>query len=203
MREYVDQALAALPKTRPLVIFADAGGCRGIWAGLNHATFGHGPLPGSASSHPDLAVVRCASGENVPRPTHRSHGAKVSDGHKPNLPRTTLYERNEGGVTSWLLAQPSRVHRSSQIGSRAGTDYTRWTLPETRDAWMAHDWHALTAIEIAVAQPGSWQPDQLAALTARLCHQAASWDDRTRLPTPLHLAKSSDQDHPGHPPDDE
>jgi hypothetical protein len=203
VREYVDQALAALPKARPLVVFADAGGGKGIWTGLNHATFGRGPLPGSASNHPDLAVVRCASGENVPRPTHRSHGAKVPDRHKPNLPRTMLYEHSEGGVTSWLLAQPSRVHRSSQVGSRAGTDYTRWTLPETRDAWMAHDWHALTAIEIAVAQPGSWRPDELAALAARLCHQAASWDDRTVLPTPLHLAKSSDQDHPGYPPDDE
>ena len=68
---------------------------------------------------------------------------------------------------------------------------------------MARDWHALTAIEIAVAQPGSWHPDDLAALAARLCHQAASWDDRTRLPVPLHLARASDHDHPGHPPDDD
>jgi RNaseH domain of pPIWI_RE len=66
---------------------------------------------------------------------------------------------------------------------------------------MARDWHALTAIEIAVAQPRSWHPDDLAALTARLCHQAASWDDRTLLPVPLHLARASDQDHPGHPSD--
>jgi hypothetical protein len=203
VREYVDQALAALPKTKPLVVFVDTGACRGIWSGLNHVSFGHATLPGSASNHPDLAVVRCASGENVPRPTHRSHGPKVLDGHKPDLPRTSLYEHDEGGVRSWLLAQPSRVHRSAQVGSRAGTDYTRWTLPDTREAWMARDWHALTSIEIAVAQPGSWQPDELAALTARLCHQAASWDDRTLLPVPLHLAKASDQDHPGHPPDEE
>jgi len=203
VREYVDQALASLPKNQPLVVFADAEGCRGIWPGLNHASFGHGPLPGSTSSHPDLAVVRCASGDNVPRPTHRSHGAQVSDRYKPNLPRTTLYAHDEGNITSWILAQPSRAHRSSRPGSRAGTDYTRWTLPETRDACMAHDWHALSAIEIAVAQPGSWQPEELAALTARLCHQAASWDDRTRYPTPLHVARASDKDHPGHLPEDE
>jgi hypothetical protein len=203
VREYVDQALAALPRARPLVVFADAAACKGIWAGLNHAGFGCGPLPGSGSDHPDLAVVRCASGENVPRATHRSHGATVADRHKPSLPRTSLYEHSEGGTKSWLLAQPSRVHRSGQPGARAGTDYTRWTLPDTREAWMARDWHALTATEIAVAQPGSWLPDDLAALTARLCHQAASWDDRTRLPVPLHLARASDQDHPGHPPDDE
>ncbi|WP_092603918.1 RNaseH domain-containing protein [Actinopolyspora xinjiangensis] len=36
-----------------------------------------------------------------------------------------------------------------------------------------------------------------AALTARLCNQAATWDDRIRLPLPLHLAKCSDEDHPG------
>jgi hypothetical protein len=203
VREYVDQALAALPKTRPLVVFVDAGACRGIWPGLNNSGFAHSLLPGSASSHPDLAVVRCASGENVPRPTHRSHGLRVRDRYKPDLPRTSLYEHDEGGVRSWLLAQPSRVHRSAQVGARAGTDYTRWTLPDTRETWMARDWHALTAIEIAIAQPGSWRPDELAALAARLCHQAASWDDRTLLPVPLHLAKASDQDHPGHPPDDE
>jgi hypothetical protein len=203
VREYVDQALAALPKTRPLVVFADAAACRGIWTGLNHAGFGHGPLPGAASNHPDLAVVRCASGDNVPRPTHRSHGPRVPDRHKPDLPRTSLYEHDEGGTTSWLLAQPSRVHRSAQAGSRAGTDHTRWTLPDNREAWMARDWHALTAIEIAIARPGSWHPEELAALTARLCHQAISWDDRTRLPAPLHLAAASDHDHPGHPPDEE
>ncbi len=202
VREYVDQALAALPRTKPLAVFTD-GACKGIWAGLNNTGLGRGPLPGSGSNHPDLAVVRCASGENVPRPTHRSHGATVPDRHKPSLPRTSLYEHTEGGTQSWLLAQPSRVHRSGQPGVRAGTDYTRWTLPANREAWMARDWHALTAIEIAVAQPASWRPEDLAALTARLCHQAASWDDRTRLPVPLHLARASDQDHPGHPPDDD
>ncbi|MDQ3579732.1 MAG: RNAseH domain-containing protein [Actinomycetota bacterium] len=36
----------------------------------------------------------------------------------------------------------------------------------------------------------------MAALTARLCQQAASWDDRTQSPTPLHLAERPDLDHP-------
>jgi len=51
-------------------------------------------------------------------------------------------------------------------------------------------------IEITIARAGSWQPEILAELTARLCHQAAAWDDRTKKPVPLHLAERSDLDHP-------
>ncbi|MCA1229824.1 RNAseH domain-containing protein [Saccharopolyspora sp. 6M] len=29
-----------------------------------------------------------------------------------------------------------------------------------------------------------------------MCHQAGSRDDRTRHPTPLHLAERADRDHP-------
>jgi hypothetical protein len=202
VREYVDQALSALPRKIPLVVFVEAEACRGLWRGLNNGSFGGGPLPGSTINHPDLAVVRCASGSNAPRPSHQSHTRRVTDPYKPDLPRAELYEHEEGGVLSYILAQPSRIHRSGAAG-RAGTDFTRWTLPADRDRWIAGDWHALTAIEIAVAQSGSWRHRELAALTARLCNQAASWDDRTRLPTPLHLAKTSDDDHPGHPPADE
>lgn len=202
VREYVDQALSALPQTVPLVIFADAEACQGIWPGLTHPRFGGAAVPGSTSGHPDLAVVRCASETRTLRPSHQDHTRRVTDPHKPDLPRVELYEHEENGIQSWLLAQPSRIHRSGPEG-RAGTDYTRWTLPENRDRWMQGNWHGLTAIEIAVARPGTWQPRDLAALTARLCNQAATWDDRTRLPSPLHLAKSSDEDHPGHPPEDD
>lgn len=202
VRDYVDQALAALPRNKALVVFVEAAGSRGFWQGLNHNQFGRGALPGSTINHPDIAVVRCASGAGVSRPTHQNHTPRVSDPYKPDLPRGELYEHQEGAVANWMLAQPSRVHRASAAG-RAGTDYTRWTLPPNRDRLMSGNWHALTAIEIAVAQSGSWEPSELAALTARLCNQAASWDDRTRLPTPLHLAKSADDDHPGQPAPDE
>ncbi|WP_373889280.1 RNaseH domain-containing protein [Nocardia sp. XZ_19_369] len=99
-----------------------------------------------------------------------------------------------------MLAQPSRVHRSGAAG-RAGTDHTRWTLPAHRERWMPDDWHALTGTEISIPRPGGWDTDQLAALAARLCQQTVSWDDRTRLPTPLHLAKCADDDHPRHQPE--
>lgn len=200
VREYVDQALSALPQNTPLVIFADAEACQGIWPGLTHSRFGESTVPGSSSDHTDLAVVRLASETRAPRASHQDHTRRVTDPHKPDLPRAEIYEHKENDVLSWLLAQPSRVHRSGAEG-RAGTDHTRWTLPENRDRWMEGDWHGLSTIEIAIARRGSWQPRDLAALTARLCNQAPSWDDRTKLPSPLHLAKSSDEDHPRHPPD--
>ena len=154
VREYVDQALAALPRSIPIVIFCEAESCRSLWNGLTHNSFGHGLLPGTTIGHPDVAVVRVAGGAQVPRPTHRSHGGQVKDVLQPNLPGSTLYEHDDGGVVSWMLAQPSHVHRSSKVGARAGTMYTRWTLPESRARWMEYDWHALTAIEIAVARVG-------------------------------------------------
>lgn len=198
IRDYVAQALTAadFDRTRPVVIFVDAEACKGIWAGLNDATFGVAALPSDDVDHPDIAVVRCASGDRVAQPTHRGHGRKVTDPHQPNLPRATLYEHNEGGTRSWVLAQTSRAFRSSQLDSRAGASYTRWTVPVEKTTLNGNDWHGLTALEIAPAKVGTWPAEHLAALTARLCHQAASWDDRTQTPAPLHLAELADLDHP-------
>lgn len=201
IRDLVEEALAAgsFSRSTPVVVFTDAQACQGIWPGLNNAAFGHGPLPGSTLGHADLAVVRCASGGRIPQPTHRGHGASARhDPHQPPLPRATLYEHDEDGTYSWLLAQTSRTYRSGQLGARTGATYTRWTLPDTKSGLMGKDWHGLTATEIAIASPGQWQPRHLAALTARLCQQAASWDDRTQNPAPLHLAERPDLDHPDH-----
>jgi len=199
IRDLIEEALTAgaFSTAAPLVIFADGEACSGIWPGLNNSSLGQGPLPGSSLGHPDVAVVRCVNGERVPQATHRGHGRSPKDDpHKPPLPRASLYEHSENGTYSWLLAQPSRTYRSSQLGVRAGADYTRWTLPDTEMNRMGKDWHGLTATEIAVAAPGHWDRRHLAALTARLCQQAASWDDRTQNPVPVHLAERPDLDHP-------
>lgn len=198
IRDYVDQALTAgrFDRTRPVVIFLDAEACKGIWPGLNDTTFGTAALPGDDLDHPDIAVVRCANGDRVAQPTHRGHGPQVPDPHQPNLPGATLYHHDENDTASWLLAQASRTYRSSQPDSRAGALHTRWTVPEDKTRLVGDDWHGLTAIEIAAASTGSWPPHQLAALTARLCQQAGSWDDRTHRPAPLHLAERTDLDHP-------
>ncbi|MBF6522633.1 DUF3893 domain-containing protein [Nocardia farcinica] len=34
-----------------------------------------------------------------------------------------------------------------------------------------------------------------------MCQQAVSWDDRTRLPAPLHLAQCTEEDHPRREPE--
>ncbi|MFI5734972.1 RNaseH domain-containing protein [Kribbella sp. NPDC051587] len=198
IRAYVDQALqaAGFPHDLPVVLFVDAESCKGVWPGLNDAALGRGPLPGDSLDHPDLAVVRCASGDRVPQATHRGHGGSVADPHQPNLPRAYVYEHNEAGTLSWLLTQPSKSYRGQQINSRAGATYTRWTLPANKERLNSDDWHALTSIEITIPKPGTWKPAVLAELTARLCHQAVAWDDRTRKPVPLHLAERSDRDHP-------
>ncbi|MEV0246003.1 RNaseH domain-containing protein [Nocardia sp. NPDC050712] len=195
VRDHVDQALSSLPKRVPLAVFVDAEGAQSLWVGLTNARFGDHSLPGSSIRHDDLAVVRCASGHRTSRPSHQDHSPRVSDPHQPDLPGAFLYRHQEGDTESWMLAQPSRVHRSGAQG-RAGTSHTRWTLPEKRERWMADDWHALTGIEISIPRPGGWCADELAALTARLCQQTVGWDDRTVLPAPLHLAKCADEDHP-------
>lgn len=198
IRDHVDEALTAgnFDRDKPIVIFVDAQGCNGIWSGLNNTSFGNEILPGATLDHPDIAVVRCANGERVAQPTHRGHGRSVDDDNQPNLPRATLYEHNEGGTRSWMLAQTSRTYRSGETSARAGAAHTRWTVPRDKLALTGKDWHGTTAIEIAPASTGTWPAERLAALTARLCQQAASWDDRTQSPTPLHLAERPDLDHP-------
>ncbi|MEV0432007.1 RNaseH domain-containing protein [Nocardia sp. NPDC050413] len=67
---------------------------------------------------------------------------------------------------------------------------------------MGKDWHGLTAIVGGTASERSLSPqpdpgpNATFRFTARLCQQAASWDDRTQSPRPLHLAPRSDLDHP-------
>lgn len=204
VQTFVDRSLEAVsfPKDRPLVLFVDAESCKGVWPGLNDASLGDGPLPGDTISHPDVAVVRCASGSRVPQATHRGHGGTVADPHQPPLPQMTVYEHDEAGTLSWVLTQASKTYRGKTIDAKAGAKYTRWTVPTGKEKLNSDDWHALSMIEITVPKPGSWQPHVLAELTARLCHQAASWDDRTKKPVPLHLAERSDLDHPQRNDDD-
>jgi len=202
LRRYVDQALMALPVHRPLIAFIDSIGAR-VWPALTHAAHGKNPglLPGSTSGHPDLAVVRVATGENTIRATHRSHGIVNGDPRRPDLPRSVLYAHTENATSSWLLPQPSRVYQGAQFGARVGAEHTRWNLPPEKDRLMGDDWHLLSATEISVPLSGSWAELELVALTARLCNHPIAWEARTKYPAPLHLARAIDSEHPGNPPD--
>lgn len=51
-----------------------------------------------------------------------------------------------------------------------------------------------SSVEFAVVRHDKHEP---AALAARLCVQAASWDGRVRYLTPLYFAACADKDHPG------
>lgn len=196
LREYIEQALAALPSHKPLVTFAAASPGRSIWHGLSNAGFGAGPYPGSTLSRSDIASVRVGVTDDVLRPTHQSHTLRVNDPLRPNMPGAYLYRHEEGQIGTWLLAQTSHVYRGASTGSTFGGFHTRWTLPDNRKNHIKDDWHSISATEIAIPRRASWTEEELAALTARLCHQSASWIDRTRLPLPLHLAQLPDRGHP-------
>ncbi|MER6971194.1 RNaseH domain-containing protein [Nocardioides sp. NPDC000445] len=196
LRTKIDTALKQLPYDHPIVLFIDphAGPAENTWRGLKRTDDGSGWLPGRGFEHPDLSIVTVRTSVNALRPTDR--GTSPRDPAQPALPGQELYVHHEATAATWILAQKSRAFRGSSPNSRIGAAKTRWAddLPKAR---MKEDWHLLNAVEIAVPKAGaSFLPDQLAVLTARLCHQSVSWDDRTRHPVPLHLAMSAVKDHP-------
>jgi RNaseH domain of pPIWI_RE/pPIWI_RE module N-terminal domain/MID domain of pPIWI_RE len=206
VRDYIEEALAQLVRNGPVIVFTDTEACRSIWPGLANKHLGEGALPGDSlvrAGQASVAVIRCNNNMEVPQVVDRTEGQQPGDPDQPAMPGVRLYQLNGAGHPSWLLAQASRVHRSGQIGARAGTQHTRWTLPADEARLMSKDWHAITAIEITVDRTGGLEPLMLAALSARLCHQAPSWDDRINLPAPLHLAVRADDDHPDRNHDEE
>jgi hypothetical protein len=199
VRDYVEEALVQLDCAGPVIVFADAEACRSIWPGLANKRLGEGALPGHGllrAGQASVAVIRCNNNAEVPQVVDRTEGHRPGDLEQPAMPGVRLYQLPGATHPSWLLAQASRVHRSGRVGARVGTQHTRWTLPADDSGLMSKDWHAITAIEITIARTGGLDPLALAALTARLCHQAPSWDDRISLPAPVHLAVIADDDHP-------
>jgi RNaseH domain of pPIWI_RE/pPIWI_RE module N-terminal domain/MID domain of pPIWI_RE len=200
-RDYVEDQLTKLlrdqPFDLPVVIFVDAQETRTIWPGLQNTNFGNGHLPGQtlASNGRDIAIVRCNNTDELGRPVTRGDAQyRPRDPRQPAAPGRSLYRLTDSTKNVWLFAGTSRTYDSK--GGNTGARYTRWTLPPEIHKELRKPWHAYTGTEIAIIQPGTWNPLALAALTARLCDQPMSWDGRTRLPTPLHLAVTADKDHP-------
>jgi hypothetical protein len=154
---------------------------------LSNKRLGDGALPGDSlvrARTASVAVVRCNNNAEIPQVVGRTEGRLPGDPDQPAMPGARLYQLRDATHRSWLLAHASRVHRSAQIGARAGTRFTRWTLPADDDRPMSKDWHAITAIEITVAHSGGLDPLALAALAARLCHYwttLSAWTSHTRL----------------------
>jgi hypothetical protein len=196
-RLYVASILDALDPGLPVIIFTDAEATRTIWPGIQNGSFCAGAMPGDnlLAAGRDVAIVRCNANDEVPRPVHRVRGGRrPGDPLKPATPARRIYRLADSSEAVWLLPGTSRVYRAK--GGDAGARYTRWTLPADLAHMRGDDWHSFTGTEIAIVRSGTRDPLALAALTARLCDQAVVWDDRTRLPTPLHLGVAADQDHP-------
>ncbi|MFC0038383.1 RNaseH domain-containing protein [Actinomadura rayongensis] len=179
----------------PLVVFVDAQATRLLWPGLQNGRLGGGPLPGDAVREKggDVAVVRLNTDvSEIGRPvTRREKANRPGDPHQPAAPDRKVYRLTDSVQPSWLF--PGRSVTLKAKGGNAGAKFTRWTA-DSRE--LGRPWHAYTAKEIVVVRTGSWTAEALAALTARLCEQPISWDDRTTLPVPLHLAAAIEQDHP-------
>jgi RNaseH domain of pPIWI_RE/MID domain of pPIWI_RE len=196
-RLYVASILDALDPGVPVIIFTDAEATRTIWPGIQNGSFCAGAMPGDnlLAAGRDVAIVRCNTNDEVPRPVHRVRGGRrPGDPLKPATPARRIYRLADSSEAVWLLPGASRVYRAK--GGDAGARYTRWTLPAELAHLRGDDWHGFTGTEIAIVRSATRDPLALAALTARLCDQAVAWDDRTRLPTPLHLGVAADQDHP-------
>ncbi|SEG85232.1 protein of unknown function [Actinacidiphila yanglinensis] len=202
VREHIKAALRILPTGLPVIVFADAEACRTIWPALQHAQLGEGPYPGddlAAQGRPVAVVTINASYGEVPTPVDRADGRR-KDQERPAAPDTYLHRRTTAtGVTSWYLAQASRTYNGFGQTSINGSNHTRFTLPnDLKDTVLGKDWHSFTATQITVPVPGPYDPEQLAALTAALCHQSLGWDARTRHPVPLHIAGCVDKNHSEH-----
>ncbi|MEU6354947.1 RNaseH domain-containing protein [Streptomyces sp. NPDC047072] len=190
--------LAMQPDGTPMVVFVDTLETRTIWPGLQNTRLGKGPLPGDTlrDQDADVGVVRLNTGiSEIGRPVTRREKANMpSDAKKPAAPERKVYRLAEGDRDCWLFAGRSASIKAK--GGDRGALYTRWTLPPGLTSQLTVPWHSYTGKEIVVVSPGSWATEQLASLTASLCEQAVSWDDRTQMPVPLHIATVIDEDHP-------
>lgn len=202
-REHVEHALAELSSDQdntnlPVVIFVDAQATRTIWPGLQNSSTPNAELPGDSlrATGTDVAVIRCNDDvTEIGRPVTRLDRANLpADPQQPAAPGRKIYKLEEGKYPVWLLAGVSRTY-SAKWGD-TGAKFTRWTLPEDLEWQKRRNWHAYTAIQIAIINAGTWEPTTLTALSARLCDQSASWDGRTLYPEPLHYAAHADEDHP-------
>jgi hypothetical protein len=192
VRNYVDTAIDQLLREHPsheAVAFMDVDGlARQAWSGLTNKRLGVGPLPGGPPCAERLAVVRLNSTDEVPQPVWhvKSDGAQ-------EMPARLFHGTSDD---TWLLVNKSPSLEAFSH-TRDGNKTTRFHVADGRSRGrLADNWHALTSTEIVVVRSPGRPAQELAELTARLCHQATSWDHRTTSPVPLHMSKQLYEDHP-------
>jgi hypothetical protein len=93
-RLYVASILDALDPGLPVIIFTDAEATRTIWPGIQNGSFCAGAMPGDnlLTAGRDVAIVRCNTNDEVPRPVHRVRGGRrPGDPLKPATPARRIY----------------------------------------------------------------------------------------------------------------
>jgi hypothetical protein len=110
VRLYVESLLSALPPG-PVVLFVDAQGFRTIYPGLQNHHFGAGTLPAvNLSTQRDVAIVRCNTSDEVPRPVNRQGGNRAADPRQPAAPDGYVYQLQ--GHDTWLFPKKSRLYKA-------------------------------------------------------------------------------------------
>ncbi|GAA2476544.1 hypothetical protein GCM10023100_00100 [Actinocorallia cavernae] len=221
---HIDQALADLSDYldgAPYTVTVDGVATRRLWLGLHNRRQGQQPTHNStwlpASTLParerPLAVVRINKDmDEVPRPIRVSHRSADGAAARTNKVTNLLYQvEPDFGSPTWLLATVPPQFDGAGAG-RLGEAITRWSAshgssdPEARRKnEVRPNWYSMTATEIyPIITAGTSmnqntaliEPQSLALVSARLCHQPLAWANRTRYPVPLHAAQQMDLDHP-------
>ncbi|MEU8001072.1 RNaseH domain-containing protein [Catellatospora sp. NPDC049111] len=183
----------------PIVIFVDGYGSRNVWKGLANKHQGMrdpGALPHLSMPALDgISVVRVNNTDDgdLPRPVRDENARPAKD---PNqVPGSTkLYKLAGSTAEAYYLVNRSRTDQAFDSAVRAGHRLTRFELEDAKT--LRTNWHAMTMTEFLIMQCGAFTPQQLAALSARLCGNPLAWDGRTSRPAPLHLAEQVLADHP-------
>ena len=203
----------------PYTVTVDSVGVRRLWMGLHNrrqlqpSQPGTTWLPGStlAPKERPLAVIRINKDmDEVPRPVQVSHRKDDGTPERTNKVTNLLYQvQPDLGTPTWLLATVPNQFDGAGAG-RLGQDKTRWSADpgssdpkDRRKNEVRANWYSMTATEIYPIITASGRPDttpvepqSLALMAARLCHQPLAWANRTRYPVPLHAAQQMDLDHP-------
>jgi hypothetical protein len=184
----LDQLLRELPSHRAVAYLDTDGKARQVWSGLTNKRLGTPPLPGGPPCADRLAVVRLNSTNEIPQPVWN-----LTSTGRQEMPMRLFVTSSPD---SWLLVNKSQSLQAFS-GARDGSKTTRFHVADGQSRGRLGDnWHSLTATEITVVRSAGWEPRVLADVTARLCHQAISWDGRTTTAAPLHMAKQIYEDHP-------
>ncbi|MEV5721793.1 RNaseH domain-containing protein [Amycolatopsis mediterranei] len=212
----VDGALADLARYlggTPYTVTVDAFGSRRLWSGLHNNKQGEAErsgtwLPGSTIQPSDRPRATVRVNKNADEMFRAlgitlldENGEKVGDGDKTT--NSLFRVKSDFGDDSFaLITVPNQY--DGQGAGRLGSNKTRWTADhgsdvegELRRNEMKDNWYAMTTLGIfPVAVKDGINSHKLAVMTARLCHQALAWAERTTYPAHLHAAAKMDLDHP-------